>query len=43
MVIYIILAAVSVVLLLGSICTCFKLGDRDGICNYDYKKGDNEQ
>ena len=33
--IYLILSAVSVVLLFGAICTCFKLGENDGICQYD--------
>ena len=33
--IYIILSAVAVVMLFGSVCACFKLGDRDGICKYD--------
>lgn len=36
--IYLILSAVSVALLFGSVCTCFKLGDRDGICKYNSHK-----
>ena len=36
--IYIIAVIVSVVMLLGSVCVCFKLGDRDGICDYGYKE-----
>lgn len=38
--IYIILSAVSVVMLFGSVCSCFKLGDRDGICQYDSHKAE---
>ena len=33
--IYIILGIVSVTMLFGAICTCFKLGKNDGICQYD--------
>lgn len=32
--IYLVLAVVSVVMLFGSICACFQVGQNDGICNY---------
>ena len=32
-----ILSIVSVVLLFGSVSACFKWGQDDGICDYDYK------
>ena len=33
--IYIILGVVSVVMLFGSVCACFQVGENDGICKYD--------
>ena len=36
--IYIILTIVSVVMFFGSVCTCSKMGQNDGICNYNYKE-----
>ena len=33
--IYIILAVVSIIMLFGTICTCFKVGQVDGICKYN--------
>ena len=41
--IYIILAVVAVVMLFGSVCACFKLGDRDGICQYTHKAEKGEE
>lgn len=35
---YLILSAVAVVLVFGTICTCYKVGQDENICNYDYKK-----
>lgn len=32
--IYLVLTIVSVVMLFGSVCACFKLGEKDGICQY---------
>lgn len=36
--IYLILAVFAVVVLFGSVCTCSKMGQDDGICNYNYKE-----
>ncbi len=36
--IYIILAVVSGVVLFGAVCTCFKMGQKDGICKYGNDK-----
>lgn len=41
--IYIIFTIVSVVMLFGSVCACFKVGQADGICKYDYKGEDIKQ
>ena len=36
--IYIILGIVSVVMLLGAICNCSKVGQNDRISNYNYNE-----
>lgn len=36
--IYILSAVFAVVMFFGSVCTCFKWGEDDGICNYNYKE-----
>lgn len=40
--IYIIICAVCVVMLAASICACFRSGEKENICKYDYK-GDNNK
>ena len=36
--IYIILGIVSVVMLFGSVCACFKWGEDEGICQYGHNE-----
>ena len=36
--IYIILGVISLVLVGGAICSCAKVGEKEGICKYDYKE-----
>ncbi|MBQ9163087.1 MAG: hypothetical protein IJX74_07445 [Clostridia bacterium] len=33
---YVLVAMMSVVMLAGSVCNCFKLGEAEGICKYGY-------
>lgn len=33
---YVSVAAMSVLMLAGSVCNCFKLGEAEGICKYGY-------
>lgn len=37
---YLFLAVVSVVMFFGSVCNCFKVGQNEGICQYDYDEAE---
>lgn len=33
---YVLIALFAVLVLAGSVCCCFKLGEKEGICKYGY-------
>jgi hypothetical protein len=36
--IYIILVVISIIMIGATVCTLFRVGEKENICNYDYKE-----